>query len=500
MARKRTRLTVLLLAAILICGCGSDTSPDRSSGPKGELNLLVGAGIRPAMEPIKTEFQKRHNCIVRINYAGSGTLFGSLQAGVEADLYLPGDIREIHKVEEKGWIDGYKIVAWFVPVIAVQKGNPKAIKTLADLAHAGVQVGLGKVDACAIGNVSRNLLAAAGLTDKVKASFEALTVNRLANQIKLKALDAALIWDATAKQYPNDIDAVPLDDGNSHAVALAIGVLKQSKNKELAYKFAEFAAGEVGAKCFRENHYQVPGKKLRLGCGSSMRPPVEDLSKLFQQQTGCEVLRDYGGSGTVLLQIEESKEGDVYVCHDPFAYVCEDKKISERWSTIAYIHPTLAVLKGNPKKVKGLKDLLRKDLKIGLPHRKYSTRGKILWEILKKNGMAKEMEKRKFFEERTHRLMSQLKLEAVDIAVLWDAPVKEMPEFEAVPIEEKYQVDAVTSPTSGRTYSLKNVKVTIVRLNFSKEPLMAAQFAKLCQSDAGREILKKHCFELPKKP
>ena len=25
----------------------------------------------------------------------------------------------------------------------------------------------------------------------------------------------------------------------------------------------------------------------------------------------------------------------------------------------------------------------------------------------------------------------------------------------------------------------------------------AAQFAKLCMSDAGREIMKKHCFELP---
>ena len=484
----------ITVAIMLVSGCGKRTPV---SSPKAELDVLCGAGIRPAMEPIKAEFEKQNNCIVRVNYAGSGTLIGSLQAGAQADLYLPGDIWWVHKIREKGMIDGFQVVSWFVPVIAVQKGNPKGVAKLEDLAREDLSVGLGRPEACAIGNVSINLLAAAGLKDKVEADFEALTVNRLANQVKLKALDAVIIWDAVAKQYPEDLDMLPIEDGNFHAVALAMGILKQSENKDLAQKLAEFAASDFGAKCFRENHYQVTGKKLRVGCGASMRPPVEDLAKLFQQQTGCEVLRDYGGSGTVLLQIEESKEGDVYICHDPFAYVCEDKEIAERWHAMAYIHPTLAVLAGNPKQVKGLKDLLRQDLKIGLPHRQYSTRGKILWTILKKHGMAEDVEKRKFFESRTHDLINQLKLETVDIAVLWDAPVKAMPEFEAVPIEDKYKVDAVTSATSGRTHSLEHVKVTVVRLNLSREPLLAAQFAKLCLSDAGREILKKHCFALP---
>jgi len=41
------------------------------------------------------------------------------------------------------------------------------------------------------------------------------------------------------------------------------------------------------------------------------------------------------------------------------------------------------------------------------------------------------------------------------------------------------------------------VKVTLVRLKFSKEPLLAAQFAKICLSEEGRAILKKHGFDLP---
>ena len=132
-----------------------------------------------------------------------------------------------------------------------------------------------------------------------------------------------------ARNPSGALPELELEDGSFHAVPLAIAVLSKSADKELARAFAAFAASDAGASAFRDNHYLVTGKKLRVGCGSSMRPPVEDLAALFTKRTGCEVLRNYGGSGTVLLQIEESKEGDIYICHDPFAYVCEDKGISK---------------------------------------------------------------------------------------------------------------------------------------------------------------------------
>ena len=486
-----------LLLGLLLSVAVTAAPKDRAKGPG--LKVLCGAGIRPAMEAVVKQFEQANGCRVAVNYAGSGTLFGSLQAGTPADVYVPGDIWYVHKAREKGLVTSHKALAWFVPVIAVQKGNPKGIKTLSDLSSKQLEIGLGKPAACAIGNVTQDVLSASGLAGDVKPSYEALTVNRLANQIKLKALDAAIIWDATASQYPDDIETVAIDDANFHAVPLAAAVLNSAADPELAGRFVAFAASEAGAKAFRDNHYQVPGQKVRVGCGSSMRPMLEDLAARFQEETGREVLCNYGGSGTVLLQIEESREGDVFVCHDPFAYTCETRNLSERWHTIAYLEPTLAVAAGNPKNVEGLADLLRADLQIGLPHRDYSTRGQILWLMLKKAGFADALSRRKFFESRTHDLINQLKLNTVDIAVLWDAPVKEMPEFKAIPVEEKYKVDAVTSATTGKTYSMKRVKVTAVRLTFSKEPLLAAQFARLCLSEAGRRLIAKHCFALPER-
>ncbi len=500
----RLRSTAVLAIAALAAS-GLLISCDKGDGQGGAgpqtLTVFCGAGIQPAMDELKTAFEQQNDCTVVVSYEGSGTLLGRLQSGAAVDAYVPGDIFWIKKAQGKNLIGSYEVVAWFVPVLAVQNGNDKQIKGLADLAREDVRVGLGNPEACAVGEVARSLLGAAGLSDRVKPRYEGLTVNQLANQVKLKALDVALVWDATAAQYKDSVDVVPIKDSEFHAVPFAVGIVKGSANEALAKQFATFAASDEGAAIFRRHEYTVPGKMMRLGCGSSMRPAVEDLAALFNEEYGVDVQPNYGGSGTVLLQIEKSKQGDVYICHDPYAYVCEQRKLSASWHTMAYLKPVIAVRKGNPKnkKIRGLLDLLRDDVRVGLPQREASTRGMILWTILEKHKLADKMTKHGFVEDRTHALTNKLKLDAVDAAVLWDAPSRATEGVEVVPIEAKYEVDAVTSATSGKTYDVSKVKVTVVRLTLSKEPLLTAQFAKMCLGDRGREILRHHKFVLPKR-
>ncbi len=492
------KLWILAVVSVMLIASGCGENKKASVG-EGTLTIMCGGGIRPAMEPLRKAFEEETGSSVSVIYAGSGALIGQMSLETKADLFLPGDAHWVQIAREKGLVGEEVHVAWFVPVIGVPKDNPADIKTVEDLSREDVKVGLGKSEACAVGGVAQDVFSSVGLEGKVKPEFEALTVNRLAEQVKLGAIDAAIIWDATAAQYGDAIEVVQLEDPLFHAVPLSLGLVKNAENPDLARAFMEFAAGKRGNEIFRENNYQVTGKELRIGCGASMRPPVEELAEMFEKRIGVKTFEDYGGSGSVLLQIEESGEGDIYICHDPFAYTCEDKGISAGWHTIAEIEATLAVQKGNPKNVKGLKDLLRKDIKVGLSHRKYSTRGRIIWAIMEKNGMADDMRERAFFEERTHTLVNQLKIGAVDVATLWDASAKAMEEIEVVPIKDKYKIDAVTSATTKETYDPQRVKVTVVRLTMSEEPLLAAQFARFCLSDTGRSILKKHQFTLPDK-
>jgi molybdate transport system substrate-binding protein len=490
------------LTCVVLCGMAVSCGPDE--GPAGEgrrLVVLCGAGIQPAMDEVIAAFEKETGAVVTVNYGGSGTLLGQLQTGAAADAYVPGDVAWVKRAQEKDLVGSYRVAAWFVPVLIVADGNPKEVRGLEDLAREKLVVGLGKPDACAVGVVARDVLKAQGLWGRVKPDYESMTVNELCDKVKIGTLDVALVWDAVAKQFGQEI--VSIKDAEFHAVPFAVSVCDKASSPELATRFAEFAAGETGAKIFRRHQYTVPGRSIRVGCGASMRPPVDELAAAFQREYGVEVNANYGGSGTVLLQIQESKEADVYVCHDPYAQTCEERGLSESWHTMAFLEPVIAVRKGS-EKVKGLMDLFDEDVMVGLPDRKKSTRGKILWTMFETHKLADRMSKkidaRTAIEERTHGLVNKLKLGTVDAAVLWDAPTKADPEIRAIPIDPEYRVDTVTSATSGETYSVDKIKVTVVRLTLSKEPLLTAQFARMCLGDLGRRILQEHKFTLPPKP
>jgi len=121
----RTRSKPLSLAAAAVIAA---TAPQALAQAQ-QIRVLRGGGIRPAMEELAARFEKANDCRVIATYAGSGTLFGSLQAGTEADVHVPGDIWYVHKARDKGMVASHKALAWFVPVIGVQKGNPEGINT-----------------------------------------------------------------------------------------------------------------------------------------------------------------------------------------------------------------------------------------------------------------------------------------------------------------------------------------------------------------------------------
>ncbi|MBW4546532.1 MAG: sulfate ABC transporter substrate-binding protein [Symplocastrum torsivum CPER-KK1] len=153
---------VSLSVAIASCsGPGADTSSSGSggssaAGAKGdvELTLVSFAVTRAAHEKIIPQFveqwKKEHNQNVSFNqsYGGSGSQTRAVIDGLEADvvhLALALDTKKIEKAGliQPGWEqespeDG--IVSKSVAAIVTRDGNPKGIKTWADLAKPGVSV------------------------------------------------------------------------------------------------------------------------------------------------------------------------------------------------------------------------------------------------------------------------------------------------------------------------------------------------------------------------
>ncbi len=257
---KRLILTVtFIIAAILLISCERKDSTEEEAGEK-ELLLYCGAGIRPPAAELAETFGREHGVKVVTNYAGSETLLSTIRLIRSGDLYMPGDKHYVEQAVNEGMIHLHKSVCYFIPVILVQKDNPKNIQGLQDLLRPGVKLGMGDAKACAIGRTTKKILTKNKIvwSDVEKnLKFHSLTVNELGMQIQAKALDAVIVWDAIARYYSEYGEELQIPVEQNVISTIDIGVLKFTKHKKLAEKFVDFVSSKQGQEVFNKHNYST---------------------------------------------------------------------------------------------------------------------------------------------------------------------------------------------------------------------------------------------------
>lgn len=252
-------LTVLAVAVALLFGCEKKATEKQPPEQRGLL-LYCGAGIRPPVEELVETFQQEHGVKIAIDYAGSEVLLSKIKVNRTGDLYLPGDKHYIEQAAQAGMILSRQPVFYWVPTILVQKGNPKRISGLEDLLKPGLKLGLGDASACAIGRTAQQLLAKNGIAwEDVKGNlaYQSLTVNELGMQIQADSLDAVIVWDVMARYYSGYGDEVPIAADKNIISTVDVGVLKFTKNNELAEKFVAFLTSARGKDIFAKHKYRT---------------------------------------------------------------------------------------------------------------------------------------------------------------------------------------------------------------------------------------------------
>ena len=264
----------IVLLALSVCGCGpadnSSAGGQSTAAPETAPRLLFycGAGIRPAANEIVKAFEARHGLTVECDYDGSERLLARMKLSRMGDVYMPGDVHYVNQAAEQGLVTSQRNVCYFIPVILVQKGNPKQVQSLADLTRPGIDVGLGDPKVCAVGRKSiklfeKNAIPLENVQTNVR--FQSLTVNDLGNHIKLRQLDAVIVWDAMAAYFADAGDVVAIPPEKNVISTVAASVLKSSQHPQLAEKLVEFIASDEGKAIFQKHHYTTelpePGEK-----------------------------------------------------------------------------------------------------------------------------------------------------------------------------------------------------------------------------------------------
>jgi molybdate transport system substrate-binding protein len=251
-------LSLLVLAGLILLLVYSGRSPGPNGAPAATLVLYCAAGLQPPVSEILNEYQAANPVAFQTQFAGSGSLLSDIRVA-GGDLFVAADVQYLLTARQMKLVDQILPIATQTPVLIVPKGNPQKIAGLDDLLHSGVRLSLADPKMAAIGKIVQGLLKQDPRWEQMwqKAIIHRETVNQVANDVKLTAADAGIVWDATAAQYP-DLQIVHVPEFDRSKNEIAVGVLTSAKDPSLALRFARYlTAPDKGLLVFRKYGYTV---------------------------------------------------------------------------------------------------------------------------------------------------------------------------------------------------------------------------------------------------
>jgi len=251
--RVGTSAVIALLSLAVLSGCGDDDKGKES------ITLYAGAGLRTAIDELSAAFEAKTGIAVIVDFAGSGMLITRAREDDAVDLFMPGDVWYLDRLQElTGKVASKTDVSWFVPVILVKKGNPKHITTLADFYRDDVRVALGNPKACQVGRITATILKKHGLKrEDLGTVKESLTVNELGVWVKMDDVDVTIVWDAIAANTAESTDIVSIPKEKNVISHVVVGLMKTSQKTESAQRFIDFVTSDEGRAILKKRGYRT---------------------------------------------------------------------------------------------------------------------------------------------------------------------------------------------------------------------------------------------------
>jgi molybdate transport system substrate-binding protein len=250
--------------------------------------IFAGAASKPATEEVIRTFEERTGVTARILFGGSGFVLSQMKLAKRGDLYFPGssDFMEIAKKENLVYSDSERIVAYLIPAINVQKGNPKGIHSLQDLTRNGIRLAIANPETVCVGTYAVEIIEK-NLTSTEKKNFKRNLVNytesceKTANVISLKAVDAVMGWRVFQYWDPERIQTVYLKPEEIVRIGyIPIAVSRFTKNRKVAEEFIDFLLSSEGKTIFKKYQYLMDPQEAQRFATSST--PIGGEYKLPQ--------------------------------------------------------------------------------------------------------------------------------------------------------------------------------------------------------------------------
>ncbi len=227
------------------------------------LLVFAGAASKPPTEEAAGIFSRMRGVEVNITFGGSGFVLSQMKLARRGDVYFPGSSDFMEKARQGKLVfpETEEIIAYLVPAINVQKGNPREVRSLRDLLRPGLRLAIADPERVCVGTYGVEVLEK-NLTPEERRQFRKNLVTtvesceKTANVIALKSVDAVLGWEVFRHWDPVRIETIFLKPEEVPRIGyLPAAVSAFTRNRRLAGDFVQFLASPDSKSVFKKHGY-----------------------------------------------------------------------------------------------------------------------------------------------------------------------------------------------------------------------------------------------------
>jgi molybdate transport system substrate-binding protein len=251
-----------LLAVALVAnltGCGQKPQPataaDSSSGHAPATSIMVFAALplKPAFTLIAGKFQTDNpGATVEFDFATSAELANKLAQGAKADVFASADSAQMDTVVKADLASGDPSNTL---VIVTAPGDPKQIRTFADLAKPDVRVAVCQASAPCGAGVQH-------IEDDTGVHFDPASEESIGAAVLARvtdgAADAGLVYMNDAHKAGDRVDTIRFPESANAVNIYPIVALKKAAQSALAQKFVDLVTGATGQRVLSQAGFASP--------------------------------------------------------------------------------------------------------------------------------------------------------------------------------------------------------------------------------------------------
>ncbi len=254
MAGTRTRVAALLAAAGLVLGACGGSGGSSGAGVPDELTVFAAASLSAAFTELGEDFTAANGgAKVTFNFAGSQALATQIRQGAPADVFASADIPDMDKV--KDLVRTPQSFASNRLQMVVEKGNPKHVKGLHDLASSDLKVVLAAEEVPA-GRYARQVLDRAGV--RLRPVSEEDNVKAVVAKVSLGEADAGIVYVTDVAAGGDKVEGVDIPEGQNLTATYPIATVKAGKAPDRAQAFMDLVLSAEGQQVLKQYGFLPP--------------------------------------------------------------------------------------------------------------------------------------------------------------------------------------------------------------------------------------------------